>query len=506
MKKKFVRFSVLISIFCVLLHQGHTQTWGDYTLIAAHSSTTAKLINMSGGTYKTWSLTGTTGYSCFLTPDRCLIRIVGGQGPSPGSKIEKVNWDGQVVWSFAIAAHHDICYMPNGNVLVTVLTNATSSELTQYGFTGITSVLKYDKVVEVDGANGQVVWEWRFIDHTVQNSNSSLSNYGIPSATPWKFDLTKPGTGGYSDWQHLNGIDYNPHRDQIVISCKHLREIFVIDHSTTTAEARTGSGGLSGKGGDFLYRWGNPSNYGQTGSTFGIIHDAAWGLGENYEAQNEDVGAANYHAYANMISVWSNTNIAGMCIVPPYIENSYLFAYTPGTSYLPTTYFKKLSLVGNSTNEGGNHMLPNGNMLLYAGVSASTAFEKDPNGTTVWSSNSAGNCSKVKRYSAAYVNGDYATICENVPIGDIDTNNQNVGIEEISPENIKFKNPVYCNEVVQLIGLDTDQLNTFQLFDISGRLIFKQKNSNTYLQIPFCKTGLYLLRINNQTYKIHIFE
>jgi hypothetical protein len=195
-----------------------------------------------------------------------------------------------------------------------------------------------------------------------------------------------------------------------------------------------------------------------------------------------------------------------MCIVPPYIENSYLFAYTPGTSYLPTTYFKKLSLLGNSTNEGGNHMLPNGNMLLYAGVSASTAFEKDPNGTTVWSSNSAGNCSKVKRYSAAYVNGDYATICENVPIGDIDTNNQNVGIEEISPENIKFKNPVYCNEVVQLIGLDTDQLNTFQLFDISGRLIFKQKNSNTYLQIPFCKTGLYLLRINNQTYKIHIFE
>lgn len=499
-----LQISILMSIFCVLLNQGDAQTWGDYTLIAPHNSTSAKLIDLSGGTYKTWTLTGTTGYSCFLTPDRSLIRIVGGQGASPGSKIEKVNWDGQVVWSYAIAAHHDICYMPNGNVIVTVLTTATTAELAQYGFTGITSTLKYDKIVEVDGENGQVVWEWRFIDHTVQNSNSSLVNYGIPSATPWKFDLTKPGTGGYSDWQHLNGIDYNPHRDQIVISCKHLREIYVIDHSTTTAEAKTGSGGLSGKGGDFLYRWGNPSNYGQTGSTFGVIHDAAWGLCENYEAQNVNSDSANYHAYANMISVWSNTNIAGMCIVPPYIENSYLFEYTPGTPYLPATYFKKISMVGNSINEGGNHMLPNGNMLLYAGVGASTAYEKNASGTTVWSSNSASNCSKVKRYSADYVNGNFATICENVPIGDIDTNNQNVVIEEISPENIKFKNPVYCNEVLQLYGINEDQINKIQLFDISGRLIFSQTNSNSYIQIPTCKTGLYLLKINNQTYKILI--
>jgi len=35
----------------------------------------------------------------------------------------------------------------------------------------------------------------------------------------------------------------------------------VIDHSTTTAQAAGHSGGTYGKGGDLLYRWGNPNAY-----------------------------------------------------------------------------------------------------------------------------------------------------------------------------------------------------------------------------------------------------
>ena len=48
----------------------------------------------------------------------------------------------------------------------------------------------------------------------------------------------------------------------IVFSSVNHSEIYIIDHSTTTAEARTGQGGRCGKGGRILYRFGNPAVYG----------------------------------------------------------------------------------------------------------------------------------------------------------------------------------------------------------------------------------------------------
>ena len=70
------------------------------------------------------------------------------------------------------------------------------------------------------------------------------------------------GPGGTSgDWNHLNCVSYNSDRDEIVLSSRHMNEFYVIDHSTTTAEAAEHTGGNSGMGGDILYRWGNPQNY-----------------------------------------------------------------------------------------------------------------------------------------------------------------------------------------------------------------------------------------------------
>src|SRR5262249_17725952 len=64
-----------------------------------------------------------------------------------------------------------------------------------------------------------------------------------------------------ADWLHCNSLSYNAEFDQIMVSSPEFNEIWIIDHSTTTAEAASHAGGRSGKGGDLLYRWGNPRAY-----------------------------------------------------------------------------------------------------------------------------------------------------------------------------------------------------------------------------------------------------
>jgi len=73
----------------------------------------------------------------------------------------------------------------------------------------------------------------------------------------------KKGPEVEADWLHTNAVDYLPEHDLIVLSSPHLSEVFVIDHSTTTAEAATEKGGKWKRGGALLYRYGNARNYGQ---------------------------------------------------------------------------------------------------------------------------------------------------------------------------------------------------------------------------------------------------
>ena len=64
-----------------------------------------------------------------------------------------------------------------------------------------------------------------------------------------------------SDLLHMNAVAYNVELDQIVVSTPRFNEIWIVDHSTTTAQAAGHSGGRWKKGGDLLYRWGNPRAY-----------------------------------------------------------------------------------------------------------------------------------------------------------------------------------------------------------------------------------------------------
>jgi len=47
----------------------------------------------------------------------------------------------------------------------------------------------------------------------------------------------------------------------VILSAHNYDEVWIIDHSTTTVEATSHAGGRYGRGGDLLYRWGNPQAY-----------------------------------------------------------------------------------------------------------------------------------------------------------------------------------------------------------------------------------------------------
>ena len=141
-------------------------------------------------------------------------------------------------------------------------------------------------------------------DHTVQDADPNRANYGDPAEHPELVDingdqetpqisqeeLARLQTLGYvpedaapedleSDFMHTNAIAYNAALDQIAVSVLRFNEIWIIDHSTTTAETAGHTGGRWGRGGDLLYRWGNPRTYGRGGKDdqrlFGQ-HDIRW--------------------------------------------------------------------------------------------------------------------------------------------------------------------------------------------------------------------------------------
>jgi len=137
-----------------------------------------------------------------------------------------------------------------------------------------------DKIVEINPVTNNIVWEWNTWDHLIQNYDAGKSNYGVVADHPELIDINLGQLSGQNaDWTHCNGLDYNATLDQIMVSCHNMNEVWIIDHSTTIAEAASHSGGTSGRGGDLMYRWGNPSNYGRGTSAdqkFYGQHNPSW--------------------------------------------------------------------------------------------------------------------------------------------------------------------------------------------------------------------------------------
>ena len=260
-----------------------------FTLISAN--TKAYLINNCGEVVNEWTSAYIPGNAVYLLPNGNLLRagrvqdnssdiVFGGQG----GIVELFDWDGNLIWSFLYNSnqerqHHDVFPMPNGNVLILAATVISSVEAISAGRDPNSlpeNRLYNEQIIEVEpiGTNqANIVWEWNVKDHLIQDIDNSKDNFGDVSMNPGKLDINfLNGGSGTANWLHFNSIQYDEILNKIVISSRNLSEIYIIDHSTTTAEAATSSGGTYGKGGDFLYRWGNPQSYKQGSEADRILY------------------------------------------------------------------------------------------------------------------------------------------------------------------------------------------------------------------------------------------
>jgi hypothetical protein len=249
-----------------------------YYLFHPNPSKHTYLIDNKGYIAYTWNGTHNPGTSVYLLEDGMLLRTgrvtsdftVGGVG----GYLEMVKPDGEIEWSYTFASeseqsHHDVEMLPNGNILLILFDKISGEDVLAAGRDPETfeGELWSEKIIEVKPIGTdevEVVWEWRLWDHIVQDFDESKLNFGVIAENPHKVDVNFHIEAiEVRDWVHVNSIDYNAELDQIMIGSPFFSEIWIIDHSTTTAEAKTGAGGNSNKGGDLLYRWGNPQVYDQ---------------------------------------------------------------------------------------------------------------------------------------------------------------------------------------------------------------------------------------------------
>lgn len=369
--------------------------YSGLTLFAPSSSTITYLIDNCGRVVHSWQSQYKTGHSVYLLEDGSILRA--GQmdsiilkGAGAGGIVERIGWDGSLLWSYTVndsslCQHHDIRPMPNGNVLILAWERKSIEEVKAAGRKTVMNEMWCEKILEVKptgATSGEVVWEWSLWNHLVQETDSTKANYGKVSEHPERMNINY-GNLVLHDWVHANSVAYNPELDQIMISAHTPHEIWVIDHSTTKAEAATSSGGRSGKGGDFLFRWGNSAiyNLGTTGTDRfpGGQHDAQW-IPKGYPDEGK-IMVFNNRAGGTGASVYSSVDI-----IAPVRDESGNYVRT-GTTFVPDSiewrYVANPPTAFYGVNISGAQRLPNGNTLICNGPRG-TLFEINPAKEIVW--------------------------------------------------------------------------------------------------------------------------
>ena len=368
-----------------------------YTIISPIFHPSVYLVNLQGEIVHSWKVSSLFGSTNRLLDDGALLRVSAApnawtdvQGLS--GRIEIIEWDGSLRWQHDFVTdeymlHHDVVPLPNGNLLGIVWDRHDKDDLDEVGYNmenlsdDLDEILS-ERIVEFKPVlpdTIEIVWQWDSWDHLVQDHTAMRTNTYEDKISdhPDRIDINT-STGG--DWLHFNALDYNQTLDVIAISASYLNEIWVIDHSTTTEEARGNIGGNFGLGGRLLYRWGNPQNYGigtDSDQTLHFLHSVLW-------ITNDLPGTGNLLLFENGVDQPEGNYSTVHELTLPYMEGSYgdeiWYAIDTDGSYKDPesvwTYSSPSDFYSNFLS--GQQRLPNGNTLIVEGMTG-RIFEILPN-------------------------------------------------------------------------------------------------------------------------------
>lgn len=367
-----------------------------YTLFSPFASRKTYLINNCGHMVNLWSSDYTPGANCYLNNNGDLIRAGAvhsyfSSAGGFGGMLERTDWSGELKWQYlmsndTMSQHHDFKVMPNGNILVLVWEKITRERALENGRDPamiIDSFIWSEAILEIKPKgtdDAEIVWEWHAMDHLVQDKYSDKKNYGKIEDHPELIDFNSPLISNFHDWLHFNSVDYNSTLNQIVVSCHAFSEIYIIDHSTSTSESSGHFGGVMKRGGDILYRWGNPMAY-KRGTALDRTcfkqHDAQW-----IPAGYKDAGKILFFNNGTERR-YSSVEI----IKTTYNATTYSYTLEADKPYLPMLsewiYQAENTADFFSTNMGGVQRLNSGNTLICESTQG-RLFEINEDQEIVW--------------------------------------------------------------------------------------------------------------------------
>ena len=505
-----------------------TETVNGYTLFSPRTTITPRytyLLDNCGEIVNQWESTFPLFSTDYLMPDGSLYRsVIDNQStldiPGNTGRIEHLDWEGNLIWGLTysdtdFSFHHDYQILPNGNILLLVAKRKTLGESLAAGRNPTTianNELYEESVIEIIPQGSDqftIVWEWNSWDHLIQDFDDTKDNFGNVGAHPEKVDINYGTNFGEADWWHANALSYSPELDQIIISNRNLDEFIIIDHSTTTAEAATGSGGNSGMGGDIIYRWGNPESYRQ-----GTAAD------KKLFAQHDVHFIPEGLPDAGKIMIFNNGDdvafTAIQIIEPPYNASTQNYDYTGG-AYLPENPTSQYVDPDNPQEFfaaflSGAQQLSNGNILICNGP-AGFLFEVTPDNETVWeyqspvassgilSDGDNPGASQTRVFRALRYEPNYPAFTgrDLTPQGPIELNPVADACEVLDinsfTENKQISlYPTLTTNVVNVL-IDSNQRFKATVFSIQGQELLSLENQ-TQINIENFPNGVYLIKID----------